>query len=101
MNTDERTTATARAIEEAQDLRDNLTALISQLGLSRSTRETTDATMEILRRAHAAMPYVEYRTVTALRLNGATWRQIGEAMDITPQAAQQRWTPDAWIAPKI
>lgn len=101
MSTNERTAATARAIEEAQDLRDNLTALISQLGRTRASRDSTDATLEILRRVHASTPYVEYRTVTALRASGATWRQVAEAYDMTPQAAQQRWTPDAWIADRL
>ena len=101
MSTDERTAATNRAIEEAQDLRDNLTALISQLGTTRVRDTTTWDTMEILQRIHAAVPYVEYRTVHALRLGGATWRQIAEAYDITPQAAQQRWSPSAWIAPSL
>lgn len=101
MSNEERTAATARAIEEAQDLRDNLTALISQLSITRTRDTTVYDTMEILRRAHAAMPYVEYRTVHALRLGGATWRQIGEAYEMTPQAAQQRWTPDAWIADRV
>lgn len=100
MSTDERTAAIARAIEEAQDLRDHLTALISQLSL-KPTRRNTDDTMEILRGIHASTPYVEYRTVTALRTGGATWRQIAEAYEMTPQAAQQRWTPSAWTAEQV
>jgi len=62
----------------------------------------TDATLEAIRQANVAIRNHTRgisRDVALCRNAGCTWEQIGDALDITKQAAQQKYgRKDHWTA---
>lgn len=53
-----------------------------------STRETVLMDLQLIKRAAALM---EDRVIADMRDNRWTWREIAAVLDITPEAARQRW----------
>lgn len=68
-----------------------LAAVLDQLhALTTSTQPQTDR-LEALHAIAATIAADTEETVTELRQQGATWTEIGQALHVSRQAAQQRY----------
>ena len=74
----------------------NLTELVAQLDKELGGADDLDKISEAQRRAHTLTDLGDQLVghyVEQARESGASWTQIGDAIGVSKQAAQQRWVP--------